>query len=368
MPKGPSPKEIYQEAIANAQHVINNSEARNRARTAARMINRTGLPAGVRPGSSKNVRAMGTLGPRSPLAAPLTPFPELPSYTGKVIGRNSEGQPRWRVGYPAMFGESAWLLEPPRVPRAGSAGSMTTAPWGCAACRANPLLCTQEQHARVCAGHPPNGPVGGTVGGGPVGGTVGGNASGLNEGGGVPELAATLGGTEAAGVVGRGSAGGSIGAAENMNNTAWTRATIQESLDELKKTICLTLDSTIIVTNATRGKLTTGKLTTGKLTGGQGFYSDKPVFLKALELSSQHCKSIDRLTPVFIVELLRRVTFLVGISRQINPEVLVYLKQLKEMAETVVGLMRKLKSLKKSGGGKRTRKHHRRGKRYTKRR
>ena len=222
---------------------------------------------------------------------------------------------------------------------------MTAAPWGCAACRANPLLCSQEQHAKVCAGHPPNeggggpvgGPVGGTVGGGggsPVGGS--GNGSGLNEGGGAPE---------------------------NMNNTAWTRATIQESLDEFKKTICLTLDSTIMVTNATRGKLTSGKLTTG-----QELFSDKPVFLKALQLSSQQCKSIDHLSPVFIVDLLKRVTFLVGISNQINPEVLVYLKQLKEMAETVVSLMRKLKSLKKSGGGKRSRKHRQRGKRYTKRR
>jgi hypothetical protein len=210
---------------------------------------------------------------------------------------------------------------------------MTTAPWGCAACRANPLLCTQEEHARVCAGHPPNGPVDG-----PVGGTVGGTG-------------------EAAEAVLTGSTAGSIaGAAENMNNTAWTRATIQESLDEFKKTICLTLDSTIMVTNATRGKLTTGKLTTGKLTTGQELFSDKPVFLKALQLSSQQCKSIDHLSPVFIVDLLKRVTFLVGISNQINPEVLVYLKQLKEMAETVVSLMRKLNSLKKSGGGKRTRK------------
>jgi hypothetical protein len=115
-------------------------------------------------------------------------------------------------------------------------------------------------------------------------------------------------------------------------------------------------------------KLTRGNLTSGKLTGGQGFYSDKPVFLKALELSSQHCKSISRLNPVFILELLKRLTFLVGISRQINPEVLVYLKQLKDMAETVVDLMRKLNSLKKSAGGKRTRKHRQRGKRYTKRR
>lgn len=335
MPKEPGAMGIsrnkHQQVITAAQQLLNNSEARNRARTAARMVNRTGLPAGVRPGSAKNLRAMGTLGPRSPLAAPLTPFPELTGYTGKVIGRNSDGQPRWRVGYPSMFGESARLLEPPRVPRAGSAGSMTAAPWGCAACRANPLLCSQEQHAKVCAGHPPNeggGPVGGTVGS-PVGGS--GNGSGLNEGGGAPE---------------------------NMNNTAWTRATIQESLDEFKKTICLTLDSTIMVTNATRGKLTSG----------QGFYSDKPVFLKALELSSQHCKSISRLTPVFIVDLLKRLTFLVGISNQINPEVLVYLKQLKDMAETVAGLMRKLNSLKKSGGGKRSRKHHRRGKRYSRRR
>ena len=114
-----------------------------------------------------------------------------------------------------------------------------------------------------------------------------------------------------------------------------------------------------MVTNSTRGK---------------GLFSDKPVFLKALQLWSQQCKSIDRLTPVFIVDLRKRVTFLVGISSQINPEVLKYLKQLKEMAETVVGLMLKLKSLKKSGGGKRSRKHsgsrkHRsRGKRYTRRR
>jgi hypothetical protein len=345
MPKEPGAMGIsrnkHQQVLNRVQQDLNSSVARNRARNAARMINRTGLPEGIRPGSAKNVRAMGTLGPRSPLAAPLTPFPELPSYTGKVIGRNSDGQPRWRVGYPSMFGESPRLLEPPRVPRAGSAGSMTSAPWGCAACRANPLLCTQEEHAKVCAGHPPNGPVGGPVGSG------GGNASGLNEGGGVPELAATLGGTEA--VV----AGGSAGAAEIMNNTAWTRATIQESLDEFKKTICLTLDSTIMVTKLTRGK---------------GFFSDKPVFLKALELSSQHCKSIDRLSPVFIVDLLKRLTFFVGISSQIHPEVLVYLKQLKGMVETVVGLMRKLNSLKKSGGGKRTRKHHRRGKRYSRRR
>jgi MFS family permease len=59
---------------------------------------------------------------------------------------------------------------------------------------------------------------------------------------------------------------------------------------------------------------------------------------------------------------------ILGISNQINPEVLKYLKQLKEMAETVVSLMQKLKSLKKSGGGKRSRKHRQRGKRYTKRR
>jgi hypothetical protein len=340
MPKEPGAMGIsrnkHQQVLDRVQQELNSSVARNHARNAARMINRTGVPEGVRPGSAKNVRAMGTLGPRSPLVAPLTPFPELPSYTGKVIGRNGDGQPRWRVGYPSMFGESARLLQPPRVPRAGSAGSMTAAPWGCAACRANPLLCTQEEHARICAGHPPNGPVDG-----PVGGTVGGT------------------GEAAEAVV----AGSIAGAAENMNNTAWTRATIQESLDEFKKTICLTLDSTIMVT-----KLTTGKLTTGKLTTGQELFSDKPVFLKALQLSSQQCKSIDRLTPVFIVDLLKRVTFLVGISNQINPEVLVYLKQLKEMAETVVSLMRKLNSLKKSGGGKRSRKHHRRGKRYSRRR
>jgi hypothetical protein len=349
MPKEPGAMGIsrnkHQQVLDRVQQELNSSVARNRARNAARMINRAGLPEGVRPGSAKNVRAMETLGPRSPLAAPLTPFPELPSYTGKVIGRNSDGQPRWRVGYPSMFGESPRLLEPPRVPRAGSAGSITAAPWGCAACRANPLLCSQEEHAKVCAGHPPN---------------ESGGGGGVNEGGGVPELAATLGGTgEAAEAV---VAGGSAGAAEIMNNTAWTRATIKESLEEFKKTICLTLDSTIMVT-----KLTRGKLTSGKLTSGQGFYSDKPVFLKALELSSQHCKSISRLTPVFIVELLKRLTFLVGISSQINPEVLVYLKQLKDMAETVAGLMRKLNSLKKSGGGKRTRKHHRRGKRYSRR-
>jgi len=350
MPKEPGAMGIsrnkHQQVLDRVQQELNSSVARNRARNAARMINRTGVPEGVRPGSAKNVRAMGTLGPRLPLTAPLTPFPELPSYTGKVIGRNGDGQPRWRVGYPNMFGESARLLQPPRVPRAGSAGSMTTAPWGCAACRANPLLCTQEEHARVCAGHPPNGPVDGPVGGSPVGGSpVGG------------------GGEIAEAVVAGGSAGSIAGAAENMNNTAWTRATIQESLDEFKKTICLTLDSTIMVTKLTRGKLTTGKLTTG-----QGLFSDKPVFLKALELSSQHCKSINRLTPVFIVDLLKRVTFLVGISSQINPEVLVYLKQLKDMAETVVSLMRKLNSLKKSGGGKRTRKHRQRGKRYSRRR
>ena len=343
MPKEPGAMGIsrnkHQQVLNSVQQALNSSVARNRARNTARMINRSGVPANVRPGSAKNLRAMGTLGPRPPLAAPLTPFPELAGYTGKVIGRNSDGQPRWRVGYPAMFGESARLLEPPRVPRAGSAGSMTAAPWGCAACRANPLLCTQEQHAKVCAGHPPNAPVGGTVGGsgpvgGPVNGTGGGNGSGVNE-----------------------------GAAEIMNNTEWTRATIQESLDELKKTICLTLDTTIIVTISNRGKLTGGKLTPGK-----EFFSDKPVFLKALQLWSQQCKSIDRLTPVFIVDLRKRVTFLVGISSQINPEVLKYLKQLKEMAETVVGLMLKLKSLKKSGGGKRSRKHYRRGKRYTRRR
>ena len=358
MPKEPGAMGIsrnkHQQVLDRVQQELNSSVARNRARNAARMINRTGLPEGVRPGSAKNVRAMGTQGPRSPLAAPLTPFPELPSYTGKVIGRNSDGQPRWRVGYPSMFGESPRLLEPPRVPRPGSAGSMTSAPWGCAACRANPLLCTQEEHARVCAGHPPNGPAGGPADGSPAGGPVGGSPVGGPVGGSVDGT-----GEAAEAVV----AGGSAGAAEIMNNTAWTRATIKESLEEFKKTICLTLDSTIMVT-----KLTRGKLTTGKLTSGQGFYSDKPVFLKALELSSLHCKSISRLTPVFIMELLKRLTFLIGISSQINPEVLVYLKQLKDMAETVAGLMRKLNSLKKSGGGKRTRKHHRRGKRYTKRR
>lgn len=350
MPKEPGAMGIsrnkHQQVLNSVQQALNSSVARNRARNAARMINRTGVPANVRPGSAKNLRAMGTLGPRLPLTAPLTPFPELASYKGKVIGRNSDGQPRWRVGYPAIFGESARLLEPPRVPRAGSAGSMTAAPWGCAACRANPLLCSQEQHAKVCAGHPPNegggggGAGGGSIdGGGPVGGSGAGNGSGVNE-----------------------------GAAEIMNNTEWTRATIQESLDEFKKTICLTLDTTIMVTKLAGGKLTPGKSTSGKLTPGKGFFSDRPVFLKALELSSQQCKSIDRLTPAFIVDLRKRVTFLVGISSQINPEVLVYLKQLKEMAETVVGLMLKLKSLKKSGGGKRTRKHRSRGKRYTRRR
>ena len=349
----------HQQVLNSVQQALNSSVARNHARNAARMINRTGVPANVRPGSAKNLRAMGTLGPRLPLTAPLTPFPELASYKGKVIGRNSDGQPRWRVGYPAMFGESARLLEPPRVPRAGSAGSMTAAPWGCAACRANPLLCSQEQHAKVCAGHPPNAPVdGGGGGGGPVDGPVDGTGGGPVDG----PVDGPVGGPVHGTGAGNGS-GVNEGAAEIMNNTEWTRATIQESLDEYKKTICLTLDSTIMVTNSTRGKLTGGKLTPGK-----GLFSDKPVFLKALELWSQQCKSIDRLTPVFIVELLKRVTFLVGISSQINPEVLKYLKQLKEMAETVVGLMRKLKSLKKSGGGKRTRKHYRRGKRYTRRR
>ena len=360
MPKEPGAMGIsrnkHQQVLNSVQQALNSSVARNRARNTARMINRTGVPANVRPGSAKNLRAMGTLGPRLPLTAPLTPFPELAGYTGKVIGRNSDGQPRWRVGYPAMFGESARLLEPPRVPRAGSAGSMTAAPWGCAACRANPLLCSQEQHAKVCAGHPPNGPVGGTVGGGggsgPVGGTVGGGGP----------VDGPVGGPVNGTGAGNGS-GVNEGDAEIMNNTEWTRATIQESLDEFKKTICLTLDSTIMVT-----KLTGGKLTPGKSTPGKGLFSDKPVFLKALELSSQQCKSIDRLTPAFILDLRKRVTFFVGISDQIHPEVLKYLKQLKEMAETVVGLMLKLKSLKKSGGGKRTRKHYRRGKRYTRRR
>ena len=368
MPKEPGAMGIsrnkHQQVLNSVQQALNSSVARNRARNTARMINRSGVPANVRPGSAKNLRAMGTLGPRPPLAAPLTPFPELAGYTGKVIGRNSDGQPRWRVGYPAMFGESARLLEPPRVPRAGSAGSMTAAPWGCAACRANPLLCTQEQHAKVCAGHPPNAPVGGTVGGsGPVGGSGG---SGPVDGTGGGPVHGTGSGPVGGPVHGTGAGNGSgvnEGAAEIMNNTEWTRATIQESLDELKKTICLTLDTTIIVTISNRGKLTGGKLTPGK-----EFFSDKPVFLKALQLWSQQCKSIDRLTPVFIVDLRKRVTFLVGISSQINPEVLKYLKQLKEMAETVVGLMLKLKSLKKSGGGKRSRKHYRRGKRYTRRR
>ena len=160
MPKEPGAMGIsrnkHQQVLNSVQQALNSSVARNRARNTARMINRSGVPAGVRPGSAKNLRAMETQEPRLPLAAPLTPFPELAGYTGKVIGRNSNGRPRWRTGYPAMFGESARLLEPPRVPRAGSAGSMTAAPWGCAACRANPLLCSQEQHAKVCAGHPPN--------------------------------------------------------------------------------------------------------------------------------------------------------------------------------------------------------------------